>query len=120
MESGDIAIDLDQAWHVAQRDEPMQILGDPIAGDVVITAQLQEVASATIQAEYEETGSGGYAVLHFPVSGCWEIAIKTESVTETFTAYVYPPECAPDVAIMSVSGACVAPQSQKPTTGFQA
>ncbi len=120
MESGEIAIDLDQAWHVAQRDEPMQILGDPVAGNVVITARLQEDASATIQAEYEETGSGGYAVLHFPVSGCWEVAIETETVTETFTAYVYPPECAPDDAIMSVSGDCVAPQSEKLTTGFQA
>jgi hypothetical protein len=113
LEDDGLGIDMDQAWLVANREEPVHLIHDSGSGAITIRAVSHDDAALSFEAPANPMatdGTASFSDLTFPRPGCWGIEIETAVRTAEFTVYVYPSDCAPIIETLQIPATCRQPE----------
>jgi hypothetical protein len=103
-QADDMLMSINQAWLTAERPEPLFLSGPSLLGKARVYGRRGDT---TAQFSLRRTSSAGrFGDITFPSAGCWDIVVETPGQTTTFTAYVYPVDCAPVDADLRIPSSC--------------
>ncbi len=86
-------------WFVAGEQQGMGIYGEGVIDELTATLRRvdQGVGSETTVSTVILNSEGRLARFVLPEPGCWELEFETAASSATFTLYVYPAACSPEL-----------------------